>query len=151
MAQLPKSIRLPHEVYADAERTFHVTIRAAVGERPFTSPVTGDAVWELVLNERDHGSIELLAACLMPDHLHALVSPRSKNVIRWVDGFKSWSTRVAQRSRTQRILWQPGFHDRALRAGEVNTTLKYILDNPVEAGLVDEGRFWPWVGSWVSE
>jgi putative transposase len=151
MVQLPKTIRLPHEAYANPDRVFHVTMRAAIGERPFTSRPTGAAIWQLVVNERERDSIELLAACLMPDHLHALVSPRSKDIIRWVDGFKSWSTRVAPRTRPQRILWQPGFYDRAVRSGELDTTVKYILENPVAAGLVDEAERWPWVAAWVSE
>ncbi len=151
MVQLPKSIRLPHEVYANHDRVFHVTMRATIGEKPFASLATVAAVWQVVLNERERDSIELFAACLMPDHLHALVSPRSKDVIKWVDGFKSWSTRVAQRTRAQRILWQPGFHDRAVRSGELGTTVRYIAENPVAAGLVEAAERWPWVGTWVSE
>ncbi len=151
MVQLPKRIRLPHEAYANQQQIFHVTMRAAIGERPFASARTGADIWQLVLNERERGSIELLAACLMPNHLHVLVSPRSKDIIRWVDGFKSWSTRVAQRTPPQRILWQPGFYDRALRWGELEAAIRYVLDNPVEAGPVDDVERWPWVGSWVNE
>ena len=62
MVELPKTIRLPHDVYAEQERVFHITFRAAVGERPFDHGPTGDAIWEMVTNERDRGSIELLAA-----------------------------------------------------------------------------------------
>lgn len=150
MVQLPKTIRLPHEAYANPDRLFHVTMRATIGEKPFASFPTGAAIWQLVLNERERDSIELLGACLMPDHLHALVSPRSKDIIRWVDGFKSWSTRVAQQTRSQRILWQPGFYDRALRAGDLDATIRYIVRNSVAAGLVEEASGWPWVGAWVN-
>lgn len=152
VVQLPKTIRLPHAVYADADRIFHVTFRAAIGERPFVHQPTGDAVWDLLLNERDRGSVNLVAACLMPDHLHALVSPRSKDIIGWVDGFKSWSTRVAQKTRPQRVLWQPGFYDRAVRNGdELRSAVHYIAQNPVTAGLVQDMESWPWVKTWVSE
>lgn len=44
-----------------------------------------------------------------------------------------------------------GFYDRALRWGEREAAIRYVLDNPVEAGLVHHVECWPWVGCWVSE
>jgi REP element-mobilizing transposase RayT len=150
MVQLPQQIRLPHEVYADPNAVFHVVFRAAVAERPFHRRSTGSDIWQLLLNERTRPSIELIAACLMPDHLHAVVSPREKNIIKWVDGFKSFSTRVAQPTFGERILWQPGFYDRRLRdQAEFEAAVLYVVNNPVAAGLVEDISEWPWVGSWV--
>jgi putative transposase len=152
MVRLPKRIRLAHETYADNEAVFHVVFRAAFGEVPFRTAQIRDAVWDLVINEHDRGNVRIYAACLMADHFHCLVSPRNRDIIKWVDGFKSFSTRVSQRHRPQRILWQPGFYDRRIRdEAEFAAAVEYIVRNPVDAGLVEDSIDWPWSAAWVDE
>ncbi len=147
----PKRIRLNHATYADPAAVFHVVFRAAVGEEPFRSPVTAAAIWQLLLNEHDRASIHLFAACLMPDHLHLLLGPGDRDVIKWTSGFKSYSTRIAQDSRPQRILWQPGFFDRRVRdQAEFDRVLEYIIRNPIGAGLSTAPGQWQWAGVWLN-
>ncbi len=52
--------------------------------------------------------------------------------------------------RTQR-LWQPGFHDRALRAEEDRlAAARYIVANPLRAGLVRRVADYPhWDCVWL--
>ena len=148
--QLPKRIRLPHEVYEDPEAVFHVVFSAAVNERPFAARPLTEAMWQLVMNEHERDSVRVFAATLMPDHLHVVVSPRGRSVIRWVNSFKSHSTRVAQGFRPQRILWQPSFWDRRLKdEAEFWAALHYVTNNPVEAELVGDASEWPWTGVWT--
>lgn len=71
----PKNTKLTHrEDYSDSERVFHLTFRAHPEIAQLAKPVA-DAIWESVMEQRDARRIELFAACLMPDHLHLLVSP----------------------------------------------------------------------------
>lgn len=87
-----------------------------------------------------------MAWVVMPDHLHALLS---------LTGDLSLS-RVMQRvkGRSSRALgggvWQPGFHDHALRAEEDRIAIaRYVVANPVRAGLVRSLRDYPyWYCSW---
>ncbi|MCK9519131.1 MAG: hypothetical protein M0R74_08955 [Dehalococcoidia bacterium] len=80
--RLPKRIRLPHEAYKQGDTVFHVAIRAMPGQRPFHGD-RGERVWQLLMNERERPAMVLLAACLMPDHLHAILRPGERSVIRW--------------------------------------------------------------------
>ncbi len=150
MVRLPKRIRLTHDTYHDQEAVFHIVFRTAIGETPFQHAGLRDAVWSLVTNEHRRGNIRVYGACLMPDHLHAVVSSRDRDVIKWVDGFKSYSTRVSQRYRPQRILWQPGFFDRRIRdESEFAAAIEYVVRNPVVARLVEQAEDWRWCGAWV--
>ncbi len=156
MVRFPNTTRLPPDAYDTPEHVFHIVIHALEGTKPFHGS-GGDRVWELVLNERERGSIHLLVACLMPAHLHALVQPRSRSVVRWVQGFKSYSTRVYAAERPQRAIWQPSFYDRRVRDdAELAAVASYIWRNPVEALLAESPAEWPWIFaseelSWVRD
>ena len=140
-----KRIRLDPSAYARRDSTFHLTLHAMPGTTPFRSEL-GAAVWQLILNERERSSIELVAACLMPDHLHALAKPADRSIVLWVNGFKSFSTRVAWQHGQASALWQPGFHDTRIRdEQQFEAALSYVRKNPVAAGLVNEEREWPWL------
>ncbi len=88
-----------------------------------------------------------MAWVLMPDHFHALLS---------LTGNLSLS-QVMQRvkGRSSRALgggvWQPGFHDHALRAEEDRAAVaRYVVANPVRAGLVSSLRDWTyWYCKWI--
>jgi len=58
----------------------------------------------------------VLAYCLMPDHLHALVEAEQDDCdfVRFVDRFKQKSG-FAYKQRTRETLWQARYFDRALR------------------------------------
>ncbi|MFN0145143.1 MAG: transposase [Dehalococcoidia bacterium] len=124
---------------------FHVTIRALSGHAPFRGAV-GAAVWAAVLAERERPSVDLFAACLMPDHLHVLVKPGARSVIQWLGTFKSYTTAVARNRGGRHFLWQPSFYDRRIRdVAEFEAVVSYIVGNPAAAGLVDGEDEWPWV------
>lgn len=92
--------------------------------------------------------VDLLVWCLMPDHLHAVVTPRDDgNIIDWVRRFKGRVTAKARREGL-RTLWQRSFHDHVLRADEaVAGVVRYVLENPVRSGLVEHWQEWPHHGS----
>lgn len=148
--QFPKTIRLPHEAYSNTDAVFHVVVSALPGMTPFEDTALGDVVWAVVLGEESRTAVKVSAACLMPDHLHVLVSPRDKSIIRWMNDFKSLTTQISKGFRPQRFLWHPSFYDRRLRdVAEFESAMGYVLKNPSIAGLVDSDEDWPWVGSWV--
>ncbi len=150
--RIPKSIRLAHEAYAETESIFHVVFHAMPDTTPFRAPNVGSLVWGLLTNERERGAIELIAACLMPDHLHVVASPRGRDLIRWANGFKSYSTRVAWTAGSRTAVWQPSFYDRRLRdERELESAVDYVVRNPAVAGLIRDGEVWPWVASWLGE
>jgi REP element-mobilizing transposase RayT len=78
----------------------------------------------------------VLAAILMPDHLHVIVSPtdgRDTNVGNFSAALKRWIRREVEAAWN----WQPGCFDRLLRSDEsLHEKWLYVQDNPVRAGLV---------------
>jgi len=77
---------------------------------------------------------------LMPDHLHALISPgRITCLDQMIRSFKSWTAKDTG------IIWQTGFFDHRLRDGpSAAQKWKYVYENPVRAGLVKRSEEWPW-------
>jgi len=90
-------------------------------------------------------SFRLLAFCLMPDHLHALVlgNDDTADLLRFVQRFKQVTAFEFKRG-LRRRLWQQSFYDRTLRGEEdLAQVAEYILGNPVEAGLVSSASDYP--------
>jgi REP element-mobilizing transposase RayT len=95
---------------------------------------------------------ELYAYCLMPDHLHALVSPADSEtpVATLLRRFKSFTTRVFQKRTGIARLWQLSARDRLLRPAEDPVSLAaYIANNPVRRGLVQVWTDWPYTRVYV--
>ncbi|MCK9518317.1 MAG: transposase [Dehalococcoidia bacterium] len=148
--RFPKPIRLPRESYENPENVFHLVIRTFPETLPFRGSTLNSAVWDRLLDQDGRRGIELLAACLMPDHLHLLAKPAGTNIIDWLGALKSVTTRIAWQSGWHGRLWQPSFWDRRIRdEREWESTLFYVRRNPVEAGLVADESDWPWLGIWL--
>ena len=83
-------------------------------------------------------SIPLLV--LMPDHLHMLV--RFGSEIGMKKTIQSWKRYTA---RHFAVKWQRDFFDHRLRSDEnFDEKARYILDNPVRAGLIERSEDWPY-------
>ena len=98
-----------------------------------------------------HGvSVDVLAYCLMPDHIHLLVSlARDGKPLARVDAadFKRWTAHEARRSGVG-LRWQSGFYEHIVRRNEdVAVIARYILANPVRARLAEEWGAYRWCGS----
>ena len=143
----PKNTKLPHrEDYADPERVFHLTFRTHPEVISLTQRVA-DATWASVLEQRHSSRVELFAACLMPDHLHLLISPRDQGILTFSAAMEVMDFEARARRRTFRT--QPGMLDRACRdQDDLETTATCIVRNPVEANLVEDERDWPWTWCW---
>lgn len=99
------------------------------------------------------GESATLAFVLMPDHLHWLFQLQGAELSAVARRFKSVSARMVNRTLgTSGVpLWQAGFHDRALRREEdLQGIARYIVANPVRAGLVKSVREYPhWDAVWL--
>ena len=92
------------------------------------------------------------AFVVMPDHLHWLVALGRADLSRLVLRVKSRSAIEINRllGGSGRV-WQKGFHDHALRQEEeLRDVARYVVANPVRAGLVRSVRDYPhWDARWV--
>lgn len=95
----------------------------------------------------------MLAWVLMPDHVHWLIQlGDADDLDAVVNRLKSASARaVNQVLRRSGALWSPAFHDHAMRVEEdVRRSARYIVANPVRAGLVERVGDYPfWNAVWL--
>ncbi|SRR6266498_3757052 len=111
---------------------------------------------------------ELLAYCIMPNHVHLLIEPskvrtiqhkgKSANypvteTLRLLKGSTARDCNMALKR--EGSFWQHESYDHFIRSeDELEQTIKYILQNPVKAGLVKEWTDWeftyvnPELGKW---
>jgi REP element-mobilizing transposase RayT len=97
-----------------------------------------------------------LAYVVMPDHFHWLVQllrgAELAGVVQSVKGrAASRMNRVTGRAGSR--LWQSGFHDHAVRREEdLRALARYIVENPVRAGLVRSvANYALWDSVWAAE
>jgi REP element-mobilizing transposase RayT len=140
-----RAVRLPDCDYI-GDIDIHATIRADQDE-PFRDDATAAMVCENIefycrrLDYRLHGY------CLMPDHLHVLLSPAASKrpLSYWLNVFKSYTTNQFHALGHRGRLWQLSASDHVCRDGETaQQVLTYIADNPVRAGLVERWDEWAW-------
>lgn len=98
------------------------------------------------------GDARLLAWVLMPDHWHGLLQLGSEPLARVMNRFKGNLTRALNASLDPLPrIWDRGFHDHALRVDEdVRRAARYIVANPVRAGLARNAMDYPyWNAIWL--
>ena len=108
----------------------------------------------VVLSLREaHAAAETLAYVVMPDHLHWLMClGDTLDLSAVVQGVKSrTTTRIRRLSGTSTQVWQRGFHDRQLRREcDLVDMARYVVANPIRAGLVRSVREYPyWDAIWL--
>jgi REP element-mobilizing transposase RayT len=93
----------------------------------------------------------VLAYGLMPDHAHLFVEGTSgdSDLKRFAKLSKQRFGAAYALASSQR-LWQEGYYERIVRAEEQSEAVaRYIVGNPVRAGLVSSAPDYPWSGSQV--
>jgi putative transposase len=143
-----KKIRLQNDLYCQPGRIYFVTINSNFRKPVFVEPEFNNAIITCLLNERK-SLYEIHVYCLMPDHIHFLVSAmKEKDSIKlFVNRFKGISTRIAWQYGIDGVLWQRRFYDHILRRDEeVGKIGQYILNNPVRRGLVPGSDVYEYCG-----
>src|SRR5690242_17324100 len=89
----------------------------------------------------------LLAWCIMPNHVHAMIETQEGFPLQ--DVLHSWKSftgnRVNQLIKRNGVFWQREYLDRYVRNAEhYQKAIAYIEENPVKAGLARIKAGWPW-------
>ncbi len=94
-----------------------------------------------------------LAYVVMPDHLHWLLQLKGGLSLSGViQRIKSASAhRINRHLQARGAIWQPGFHDHAVRTEEdLRQLARYVVANPLRAGLVSRiGDYPHWDAIWL--
>lgn len=137
--------------YSEPGRIYLITLVCAHRRQFFTDLKAGRIpvrIMKLLSSDA-----ETLCYVVMPDHIHWLLTlGMNKSLQKLVQQMKSLSAKSLHKSAFPgEQIWQKGFHDRALRREEdVRQVARYVIANPLRAGLVRSLREYPlWDVKWL--
>jgi putative transposase len=119
--------------------------------RVFADAALVDAMLAQISRAAADWGFAVLAYCFMPDHLHLLVEAEADDadLMKFAHAVKQ-RTGYQHRRISPDVLWQQGYFEHVLRDDEmVPVVARYILANPVRAGLCIEPQDYPFAGSLV--
>ncbi|MHB1843516.1 MAG: REP-associated tyrosine transposase [Deltaproteobacteria bacterium] len=145
--------RLDRSLYAQAGTVCSVTFCVDDRIRIFSDPAVAQAAVDALTRHAGETRTPIHAYCVMPDHVHLVLSPSPDcDIIEFVGQVKNLIQRAAWRKGISEAFWQPGFWDHFLRQDEqLETVIHYVLQNPVRAGIVERWEDYPFSGSLVHE
>ncbi|WP_095119929.1 transposase [Pseudomonas sp. Irchel s3f10] len=152
MPDLPASHRLRAGRYAEPNRIYLLTTNTLGREPIFADFALGRLVVHQFRRAQNLGLAKSLAWVVMPDHFHWLIELENCSLKKLMRETKSLVTREVNMSIHRKgPLWQQGFHDRALRREEDLVKMaRYVVANPLRAGLVEEIGYYPlWDAVWL--
>lgn len=152
MRTTPQSHRLRHGRYSEHGRSYLITIVVHHRQRLFSDLFLGRLLVAEFRQAHELDLVNSLAWVIMPDHIHWLFELKHTTLADVVRRTKSRSTLTINRRRQSKDrVWQPGYHDRAVRAEEdIRKMARYVIANPLRAGLVEQvGDYSLWDASWL--
>ena len=134
----------------------------STAERFVLPPEARDLAIQSILHARDHGQIELYAACVMPDHVHLLFEPQVKSTegetAFWplseiLQGIKSASAHAINKALNRSgAVWEKESFDRLIRSeSDLQEKYEYICRNPWDSSVVVSDEEYRWVYAGVGE
>jgi len=148
-----KKIRLSPETYRIFGVPCSVTIATKKRQRIFSNQDLAHNFIALLKKICQENNIPLYAYCVMPDHVHLLISASDKKgIIELIKEIKSLSAKLAWQLGYNGTIWQRSFYDHFLRKDEdCRIAANYIIHNPVRAGIVEHWKDYQFSGSSVYE
>ena len=88
---------------------------------------------------------QVLAAAVMPDHVHVIVVPKEERDLSVGDFSTGFKRMLRKQLGSQTWEWQRGCFDRLMRSDESAwEKWQYLRENPVRHGLVSKWEDWPY-------
>lgn len=90
--------------------------------------------------------VKVWAYCLMPNHVHLIVVPRSEDGLRKAIGeaHRRYTRHINFREKWRGHLWQGRFSSFPMDEAYLLTAARYVELNPVRARLVQNPSDYPW-------
>ncbi|WP_263353953.1 REP-associated tyrosine transposase [Acidicapsa acidisoli] len=116
-------------------RTYFVTSVAAQRHSLFQVTATAELLQQTILDYQSQGRFLLHAFVIMPDHLHALITPAPdvslEKAMQFIKGVFSF------RLKSKHDVWMRSFNESQILTDEkFRACVRYIEDNPVRKRLV---------------
>ncbi|MGB9429820.1 MAG: transposase [Gammaproteobacteria bacterium] len=151
---MPRSRDLRKGRVSEPGRAYILTTVTARRAHLFANFLSGREIARAIAWHDRAGWSRTLAWVVMPDHVHwLLILDQRGSLDQLMRSFKGYTAR-ALNVRLQRKgipLWQPGFHDHAVRGDEdLRRLARYIVTNPLRARLVEDiGQYHLWDAIWL--
>jgi putative transposase len=94
---------------------------------------------------RDAG-VEVRAYCLMPNHVHLILTPSTRDGLRaaLAEAHRRYTRAINLREGWRGYLWQGRFASVAMDEAHMMAAARYVELNPVRARLARRADEWPW-------
>jgi len=140
-----KKIRLDRGLYQQKGQAFSITI-CTHKNIPLLKEY-GKLIFQSIMEGPLSKESDIVAVCVMPDHVHLLLAPISENLVDLIGRWKSYTTHLIEMKGYIGKVWQRSFYDHALRKEEdLMKVAEYIVCNPLRKGLVIDWEEYPY--SW---
>jgi putative transposase len=119
-------------------RTYFVTTTTANRRRLFQVEANANLLLDLLVTDRAKGRYQLHAFVIMPDHLHAILTPAPEvsleKAMQFIKGGFSF------RLKSKLDVWTKSFNETQITSHKKFESVRnYVEQNPVRAGLVISG------------
>ena len=124
----------------------HVTQRGNRRQTVFFSNDDYAAYLGLLAEYTSKTGVEVWAWCLMPNHVHLMLTPPDGDALRAAlsETHRRYSRMVNVREDWRGYLWQGRFASCPMDEAHTMAGARYIELNPVRARLVSDPGDWPW-------
>jgi len=124
----------------------HVTQRGNRRQPVFFGDADYVAYRALVAEACAANRVACLAWCLMPNHVHLILTPRDADGLRaaLAEAHRRYSRRINAEHGWTGYLWQGRFASYPMDEAHLMTAIRYVELNPVEAKLVARAEDWRW-------
>jgi REP-associated tyrosine transposase len=132
--------------FAWPDQTYFVTSKCFGGQHLLQSERCAGLLIDTLYRYREQSKYVLHAFVVMPDHMHALLSPIEITLERAMQLIKGgYSYRLSKELGIAREAWQRGFSDHRIRdVADYRVHLAYINNNPVKRGLCVSPELFPY-------
>ena len=136
--------RLPRLAVPDLP--YHVTQRGNRRQAVFFKAADRAMYLALLREHTQRFGVEVLAYCLMTNHVHLIVVPRHEGTLTRAIGetHRRYTRAINFREGWRGYLWQGRFGSVALDEPHLVAAVRYVERNPVTAGLVSRAADYPW-------
>jgi REP element-mobilizing transposase RayT len=145
----------PDETEEEINRSFRREIERYLDRGLGACCLVGPSIAELVAKAIQffEGQRYLVNAwVVMPNHVHAVVWPMLNNLLGEIVGsWKGYTGRKANQilDRVGQLFWQPESFDPWVRDDDEKARIcRYVINNPVSAGLSKTPEEWRWSSTW---
>lgn len=124
----------------------YVTQRGNHREAVFFGDDDYRAYLDLISRAAQASGTEVWAYCLMPNHVHFIMTPSHVDGLRatFAEAHRRYSARIHARLKLTGHLWQGRFNSTAMDERHLMAAARYVAMNPVVAGMTARAGDWPW-------